>query len=488
MSASNVVNWRRNLALTLGLGALSFTVLWYEFSYKDRRQETDEASKKLVNLKAEPLAELAIADGKKRVVLSCADVAAKLCKPGENSKWDLLEPLRTKADDNNANALLSAVQNVTATDAIDLAQDSAEKRALLLADYRLDERSRKRPQALSARFKFASGKTVELHFGDTHPVGENFFAAITRDGKFEDHRVYLLPTYFKTNFERDLGYWRDKRVTSLTAAEVLSFRLESSKTKLSAKRTENQPGGAWLLSGRDTKGGIARNDVPGDADAIDGLLNALGFLNAKGFPPASDLAGAKKSVTIETTTKAARQFSFFEKKKGTQSRHFLRVSGQDPVYEIDPASRDRFDKALKDLRNTRLIGPTERFGLKRIEIEGPEIGPEPWSIVQADGKWQTRLATGKLEPVNHSKVQAMLDRLSGNRIKEFLPSAKATRLSPKDAITLKCYGDSATPLRTLAFWRGKAKELFAQAQGDEVWLVDSSVTDSLPWTRESLKP
>src|SRR4051794_7112069 len=114
------VSWNRQLGLAVTLCALGTLAYWLEFKHKPNQEATDEQSKKLFLLKDTPVKSVTLTDAGKPVTLNCSDFAANLCKPGDNSKWEVSEPAKLKADDANVNSLISTLNDLSATDVIDL--------------------------------------------------------------------------------------------------------------------------------------------------------------------------------------------------------------------------------------------------------------------------------------------------------------------------------------------------------------------------------
>ena len=82
------------------------------------------------------------------------------------------------------------------------------------------------------------------------------------------------------------------------------------------------------------------------------------------------------------------------------------------------------------------------------------------------------------------KIQATLEKLSGNRIKEFLQGS-AIPSGESDGLRLILGDEKSNSKRSLVFWK-KDKKLFAkdlQSNRKEVFLLDDSIDSELPWDR-----
>lgn len=493
MSTSTVrPNWKNQALMAASLFVLGSFAYWMEYKHKPAKEASEEQTKKLFVLKDKALTSIRVTEGTKVVDLHCLDGAAKLCKPGDNSKWELLEPRKLKADDSNANALVSALNNLTASESIDLKEESSEKRKNLLKEYGLDVATRSASGAKRITATTADG-SVTLFLGLNHPIGESIFALLDKGpagSKPGDHvdenRVYLVPTFFKSNWDHDLSYWRDKKLLTFTSHEVQSFELAGTKTKLKAERTD----GKWQLH----SGG---EEFPGDIENVDNLLSSATYLAAKSFAAESKtdakgraaLSGARAvvhfTVQLEKGTQASLPppvtVTLFEKGKDKTKKLLATVSSLDPVYELEPFMKERLDKSLKDLRLAKLITSMDRFTAKRLEASGKPLGVT-LILVNKDGKWQSE--DGKTE-ISHDKANTLLDRLSGNRIREFL-TGSAIPAGEAGGLKIALIDEKGAKLRELSFW-SVGDKLYGRdlgAQRKEAFLLDVSIKEELPWSKD----
>jgi len=481
------LSWKRQLVLAATLFTLGTLAYWLEYKRKPEKEAAEEQSKKLFQIKDAQIESIQVTDGKRSFNLVCSDQGAKLCKPGDNAKWELTEPNKLRADDANANALVSALNNLTVTDSIDLKEETPEKRANLLQQYGLDQAARAGAGVKKVAVKSSKGMTT-VYLGQTHPIGESIFALMEQGGKPDETKVYLLPNYFKSNLDHDLTYWRDKKLITMATHEVESFRLLGSKANLSAERKDGQ----WTIH----SGPAFKEDFAGDIENIDSLLSGATFLTARNF--AADkktdarakaaLAGAGKvlTLTLQKEKGAAKEapepvtVTLFQK-KGSPGKLYATVSTLDPVFELDSGAKDRLDKGLKDLRLAKLVTSMERFTAKKLEFSGKPIGDKPLTIASQDGKWMIQ---PEKKDVASDKVQAFLDKITGNRIKDYLQGPSVPK-GEEDGVKFVMSDDKTEGKRQFVFWRSGGK-LFARdllSKRNEAYLLDPSIQNDLPWDR-----
>ena len=497
------VNWTRQLGLALTLFALGTAAYWLEYKHKPDQESKEEQVKKAFQLKDTPVQSIRISDSGRSFLFTCSDLEAKLCRPTDNSKWEVSEPSKLKADDANVNGLISTLANLNTSETIDLKSDTEEKRQALLKEYGLDRETRKRVQRVQVNT--ASGNTT-LYLGFMDAIGNQQFALIEKAAagqtsaqnsgdKADETKVYLVPSYFKSNFDHDLAYWRNKKLFTLASHEVNAFDLKNAKTEVSGKRDNGQ----WVLTSQ-------KEEMPGDLENIDGLLSAATYLTAKSFVSDDKLDAKAKaalkgfSKIFEMTLKkdekekaGAIQVVLYEKMEAAKpapknansmppakpsTKLYATVSNLDPLFELDPTSKDRLNKTVKDLRFSKLITSMDRFGAKKVEFSGESL-KEPLVLENSDGKW-TR--SPKKEEIADEKLQDLLEKLSGNRIREFY-SGSSIPAGEKTGIQFTLVDEKNEVKRHLVFWK-QADRLYARdllSKKPEAYLVDTLLREVLPW-------
>lgn len=491
---SPLPDWRKPLGLALALTVLGGGAIWYETSYRPKKDETEQAEKKIFQLKDVGVAELRLRHEGKTWKFKCLDDAKKLCKPGDQSKWQMLEPLQLKADDSNVNSILSALKNVQSQESIDLSKQTAEKKKQLLTDYGLPEEGRKAGIVREVELTDAEGKTRTFWLGATHPIGDGIFTVSSTVG---EGTVFVLPSHFKSHFERDLKYWRNKKLMALATADINQFSVQGGSGKVEGTRAE----GHWNIK---AAGKATAEELAGDNENIDSLLSAVANLTAKDFasekkdsPEAKKaLTGAKKVVTLTLQQKAKKEgetptapltLELFEKagaKKEDPARLYAQLSSSDPLYELDAGAKKRLDKGLSDLRLSKLLSSLERYATKRIEFSGKAVGAKPLVVVSKEGKWQTDPKTEPEDSFDTELVQKILDRLSGSRIQEFVDSKKSPAGETSGLKVTLFQDESGSKKREFTFWKSSDGKLaFARdlaSKRPEVYKVDPAIEQALP--------
>lgn len=463
-------SWKKPLILAASLVILGTFAYWLEYKSKPEKEAKQALLKQVFDLSGVQLKKIEIAKDSRKLVFSCRDSA--LCKPGDNSSWEILEPIRFKADDSNTNALVSALNNLNSSEVIDLSQDAPEKRADLLKQYQLDEASRSKPATRTVTITDASGGTRTAYFGDKHPISDGYFVGVAQSGRFDDSRVFVLPAFHAANLEQPILHWRDKKVLTLTQNEVM--RMETKSTKI------ERVGSLWnLVNGKESRAA--------DTDAVDAWISAAVFLQAKGFaaekkdsPEAKRaLIGAKPVLALKVASVEKEQILTLYSKdfvdgKNRATQAFATVSDLDPLYEVATTALDQLDKPASALRPGKLIPTQERLEVTEIEIE--MTGARPFfQKLKRDGKeWKL----GK-QTANAVRVNALLDRLSTRVIEDFTARPVAT-----EGLRLAFAIKPGEIVREFRIWFAEGK-VFAsdmKSGSKETFILSKSLQELLPDT------
>jgi hypothetical protein len=497
------VSWTRQLGLAALLVVLGLLATWMEFKHRPEKEAQEEQAKKIFSLKETPVHSIRLSQGlptRPDFEFSCLDLSAKLCKPGEQSKWQITHPSQLRADDAAVNSLLSTLNHLNSIETISLKDETPQKRAALLKDYSLDPESLK----VARKIEITTDRgTFVLYLGSTHPIGNDIFAVQENvpqnqksTGKIDDSLVYLIPNYLKANLDYDLGHWRDKKLLTLATHEIEAFQIDRPKSPLSGERKTSQ----WSLK-------TAQGEIPGDSDQVSALLSSATFLTATQF-----IADSKKDPLYGETLKGSSRIlslilhpekgsqqeapapitlSLFRKSTGKSTfKLYATVSNMDPLFEVEIGAMNRLDKSAKDLRLAKLMTTLERFNVKRLEFSGAPFGSSPLKIHQAGGKW---VSDSDSQELDSTKIQTLLDQLAGARIQEFLSDS---HLPPGESSGLVLTVSNDQSSKKWSFWKkatGPTSEepptyaRDAQSHQHEIFLMDKALTSALPWNRDFFK-
>lgn len=515
-------NWGRPLMLAVALTVIAGFAYWFEFTKKPKDEEKEQQEKRAFIIKDKSIKSIRLVDGTNAFRFECMDIDKKLCKAGDNSKWDVTEPKRYKGDNSNINSLLSSLTNVNYNESITISEETAEKRAQLLKDYGLDEARSTGPVAKRIEVELADGSKLSRIIGEQHPIGDGLFTLLETGGKRDESKIHIMPSHFKNQFTHDITYWRDKKLFNLSSSEVAGFTLKNPKSAVSGKKSD----GKWDLKTLDAKS----EAFPGDVENVDSFISSTLFINAKTFiaddkksPEANAaLKGLTKLIdlSIDTlatskptptgsaspipeaasvqaiepvrleiwgkvkTAKKAEKPAANEFKKIEYENLIATISTSDAMVELDNSTLNRFMKETKDLRLSKLITSLERFGAKHLEFKSKLLGDRGIIIVKDKEKshWSPTVAsTDPKQEMDDEKISKFLDALSGTKIQEFL-SGSAIPLGEQEGMTITLGDDKTDKKRQFTFWIASNK-VYAHdlmSPRKEAFELDQKMKDFLP--------
>ncbi|MBS1964021.1 MAG: DUF4340 domain-containing protein [Bdellovibrionales bacterium] len=497
------------LVLAVVLIALGGLAYWLQYSKKPADEAAEADAKKVLALKHDAVARLEFRGASKKpenitrpplaVALECASLADKLCHPEDASHWNLVEPLKTKADDATVNGVLKNIGNLVSNETLDLATETPAKRAQLLKDYGLDAEARARPTTRKITVVRAGGAKTAVYFGVKHPIGDNVFALLETGEIANENKIYVVPDWQISVFDQKTSYFRDKNLFAFNEKDVSEFTLAQSKKtngKLEAKRTAGADGKPADPEGWTLK--LGKTEAEGDVDQIDAVLSGVSHLAAKDIAAENRnspegkaaLAGAKLYYDLRFTAKGAeKHIRLYEKPKSKDPKAlpalYAVVDDQDPVYEIDTSNSDRIQKTFDELRSGKLMTTAERYAISAIDVDAHGAESFKQQVTkEPGGKW--KIGAAETGP---GKVESFLDRLTGKAAIGFggpLPTGgEFLKLTLKKSVDGK-----ETVSAEFEFWKAKDR-IYARnlrTPKKEVVELSPELGPELPWGSASWLP
>ncbi|MFN7684859.1 MAG: DUF4340 domain-containing protein [Oligoflexia bacterium] len=502
LSASSHQQWKTPLVLAALLFVLSSLAFWFEFKHKPRSEQAKENAQKAVDLSSSLIASIRLHQPKlPDVVLQCLDgvrsTDPNLCKPGSLGQWQIIEPSRFKADDSNVQSLLSSLNALMPSASIDLSEEPAEQRPMLLKQYGLE--FSQRASAATITITESSGRSRTLWIGEKHPLGESRFLMVTDSSQpeSEPNKVLVVSGEVASLAAHSVTHWREKRFVPAVASQIKRVILTQGITRIEASRAA--PEAQWTLKSQQ---GRSVRQAPGDTEAIESWLSGIVFLTAEDFaadlktlPEAKKLLARSKPVLkIELDSGQNKPFAF-ELREISGAKHSLLALADslDPLYWLDPGARNRLSKKFEDLQLSKLLASLDRFNTRSIRLESKAFKKSP-ILIESDesgSKWK-RTDTGK--DIRDGWAPELLEKLSGKRINRFLTaSAQDLKEASEKGLELTLSGQKdgkpQETLKKIRFWRAGSR-LLAQdltAPGDRVLELDATLSTSLPWDAKILE-
>ncbi len=398
---------RKTAIFALVMVALGAFYYFYVYKEEQKKTKREEAARKLWLVSVAEVEELIISrDGKEFRVKK------------EGDKYQIIYPIKAKADDNAVKALLALL--LRAEKERRLSDASSE-----LAAYGLQQ------PKLQVSIK-AKGKGENwVVFGNANVSGEYVFAK-HRDNK----EVFLVPVVVKRVADRTLYDLRDKTVLAVAKGKVTKLEVSYQGTRLVVEKDDK---GHWQL----TKPLPAR----GGKEEIDRFLGKLSELKAAGFKQDSpkDLAplGLVKPVSwIKVWHQGEPEpATLMIGSRDKQGRFNAKLTDKAEVFLLDNKFVAGLPNKPDDLRErSPLIFEVLKVDKVSLARDGLAILAE-----KKEGKWQ--ILTPSLTPAAEVRMNAWLWDIRELKAKRFIDTY------PKG---LKAYGLD-NPSASLTLWSENKK-------------------------------
>jgi len=237
------------------------------------------------------------------------------------------------------------------------------------------------------------GKTTKLLLGSDTPAGTGTYAKLESDPK-----VYTIPTYTKSSFDKTVNDLRDKRLLTFNQDKLTAVAVTAKgQTYEFGKNAQ----GDWQI----TKPKPLRADSLQVDDLIRKLKDAKMDLTAADYDAkavAAQFASGERVGTVSTTDNAGTQTLEIHKGKDAKDPktavYYAKSSAVAGFYKVAGDVGDSLGKSVDDYRNKKLFD----FGFNdpsKVEINGT-------AYQKSSDKW-----TSGSTPYEAGTVQTVIDKL-----------------------------------------------------------------------------
>jgi hypothetical protein len=243
-------------------------------------------------------------------------------------KWSITAPKALAADQDAVSSVLSPLTSFTSDKLI-------EEKGANLNEFGLTQPS------LAVTVTKQDGKTLKLLFGDDTPTRSGSYAELAGDP-----RVFVVPRYNKSSFEKTVDDLRDKRLLTVDSEKLSRVELTAKKETIEFGRSKDQ----WQI--------LKPKPLRADQSAVDGLVRSIH--DAKMELTAEDdqrksLAAFNSGTpvaTVKLTDVSGTQELQVRKNKDDYYTKSSVVAG---IYKIAAYIGTSTDKSLEDFRNKKLF-------------------------------------------------------------------------------------------------------------------------------------
>lgn len=460
---------KTNLVLAALLVGLSVFAYVYEFKNKTTREQQAEAKTRLIQIQRDAEFErvqILAKQGEINVDVQCLDK----CKLTDTqSKWELVAPVKFKADEANVGTFLTTLTSSTILETLPFEGD----REQFLSRYGLAKDKR---DAYKVTIKLKSyPNPFIVYVGDTAAVGDSLYVYV-EGPEYKNDGIHLIAGHVRTNIERNLSYWRSKRIVEYAVQDISSLKYTNSDGTVELSKQ----GASWYLSGNRLA----------DNEAVETFLTGLIYMNAQEYvsdnksKDGGKLGVTRKpkyTVSVKTSKGEETSLQLFAPADAGTDKNKLRklyvtVSGKDFIAQIDATGSEKFGKKPEAFRYRNLLTLAEKTGAESIDVGLSD--KVALSFIREAGSW--KLAKGTVDKYDPFQVDRALTRIGAARIVEFsgkkAPPAGSTLVS---SWVIK--GRKGADVRSFSIYVGKDKSnYYAKLSDGELAVLERGSGSAVP--------
>ena len=405
-----------NLILAALLVVVCTFAYWLEVRKAPQQKRDQESGSHLVNIDQTREVESVKVFDRVRgidVELHCK-AHCKLSEP--NAEWVITAPLAFPADESNVGTFITGVMASTVQETLKLEGDIDTA----LQPFGLGKVKREEQKAVIKFAKDAEPYTIYL--GENAAVGDNMYVYVTGPETKKDV-VRIVPGYLKNNVQRNLSYWRSKRLFNFATSEVEGFRLTNPAGTVELTRV----GTEWYLSGKRLA----------DNEAVDTFITGLAFMNALEFVSDDKEKDRKKfdipvsrghfSLVLKIAKRPDLALEVYDFTKDGQPRLYALLSDKNFIVTLERTNADKFTKKDEAFRYHNLLTAAEKQGVAQVNVR--LAGNENFSFKLENMAW--KLAMGKIESFDPTSVDRALSKVGAARVAEFLGKKPVPKGTPE---------------------------------------------------------
>jgi hypothetical protein len=416
------------LVLAVGLGAYIY------FVESKRPSSADEETKrdKVFTVEADKIQQIEVRSEKgERTTLKKAD-----------GKWQIVQPVAAPADETEVSSLASGLASAEV-------QRVVEEKPADLAEYGL-----KAPR-FEVEFQ-ASGNTEarRLLVGLKTPTGGDLYAKVAGQD-----RVFLIPAYLESSFNRETFDLRDKRLLTIDRSKVDALEVDSAgKTLRFAKA-----GADWKIT--------SPVQARADYSLVEGVIGRVDEARVNAIV-ATELTNLqsygldKPAVTIRLGMGSSQAVLEFGKMLDDKDRVYARDLSRPLVFAVQKSlSEDLSTKTAADYRRKDLF-EYRPFTATHIEFarDGKTYTFEKTKAADGAEKWK-QTAPIQREP-DATKVDAALSAFANLRAQSFVDSTNGTGVDKPAVVVSVAFGDGDSKKKERVTFGRTADAAYAVPDGE----------------------
>lgn len=291
-------------------------------------------------------------------------------------EWEIVEPLRTEADNGAVKSLVNRLQNLEFRRVVDENPTDLAKYGLADPEFRVEVKGGRAEDTIA--------------IGNRGPIGSTLYLQ-----KKSSPRILLVDSSLKSMVNKGLFDLRERRIISFERNQVEGINLA-------------YPDREVKLVKKDLKWRMEKPAAyPADENEIDRLLTELIGLKADRFvvekledPARYGFLRPQLLVNLALKDNKTAAFRVGEK---TEGGFYANRVGGDPVYLVDPQVLNKLNKNVNDLRDKTIL-TFERDAVLALEFARPSTATiriekkteDKWRSVYPDNRDIDRFTLGNL--------------------------------------------------------------------------------------------
>ena len=320
----------------------------------------------------------------------------------------------------------------------------------------------------------AGGQQHRLQIGQKSPTGSDVYARLA-----DQKRVFLIPAFLESTFNRTSFDLRDKTVLKLDREKVDSLAVTAAGKETRFEKT----GGEWAL----------KAPVEGRAEfgAVDGLVSRIAGLQMKSLasePATPQQYGLEKPAATVRIGSGSSQATLAIGAPAGEGSVYAKDLARPAVFTLESSLLDDLKKDASEYQQKDLFD-ARSFNATRLDIVrgGQSSTFEKTKVKDKEGKevetWKQTAPAAR--DVDAAKMEGLLSAITGARATSFAPATAKTGLDkPELAVTFKY---DTNKEERVAFARTGTTVYASRAGAAGAAIVDATVLDGIVKALETLK-
>lgn len=370
----------------------------------------------------------------------------------KDGKWQVTRPQAVAADEAELSGITTNLASLEVQRVVD---DQAND----LKQYGLE------PPRISVEFR-ENGKPRTLLVGSKTPTASDLYARLP-----DKPRVFLIPSYLETTFNRSTFDLRDKTVLRFDREKVDHVQIETPDHVLNFSKLGND----WRLT--------SPIDARADFSAVEGIIGRLNTAQMKAIadPVGTDAKafGLDKPAATVRVSSGSSEAALAIGKKADEGTVYARDLSRPMVFTVESALLDEVTKAPGDYRVKDLFD-ARAFNTTRVEAVR---GGQTFTFEKQGDKWKQLTPSAK--DADASKVEAFVTALSNARATSYVDKTAATGLDAPELTVALTFEESKQERVKLA---RHGADAYAQREGDAgAAKIDPASLDAILKALDALK-